>query len=201
MQSSLFNSENENLLPFQGKTILYADFLQKEEADRFLSQLIEAVPWRQEPIWMFGKKVMQPRLTALFGDTEVPYSYSGIQMEAWKWLDPLTLIREKLKDYCETEFTHVLLNYYRDGQDSMGWHRDNEASLGKNPTIASVSLGASRTFQIRHYANKAPKLNLELGHGSLLIMAGESQHFWEHQLPKTKKVLGPRVNLTFRKLS
>jgi alkylated DNA repair dioxygenase AlkB len=109
-------------------------------------------------------------------------------------------MKDRLQEFTGIEFTHVLCNYYRDGQDSMGWHRDNEAVLGKNPIIASITFGATRMFQIRHYETKKHKIDIPLTHGSLLIMSGESQHHWEHQIPKTKKVVGARVNLTFRKL-
>lgn len=200
MQQKLFLPNQKNLLPYQGEVVFYEDFLGQQEADLFFKLLQDQVPWKQEPIWMFGKKVMQPRLTALFGDPEVKYSYSGIEMKAFSWIEPLIQIRERLKAQVPTQFTHVLLNYYRDGKDSMGWHRDNESSLGKNPCIASVSLGETRTFQIRNKETKSHKIDISLTHGSLLVMAGESQHFWEHQIPKTKKELGPRINLTFRKL-
>ncbi len=127
---------------------------------------------------------------------------SGVEhaMEALPFTEALEQIKDRLQVFTQQEFTHVLCNFYRDGQDSMGWHRDNEPVLGKNPTIASLTFGATRSFQLRPYGKKEPKLNLELSHGSLLLMGGESQHFWEHQLPKTKKVLAPRINLTFRKL-
>jgi alkylated DNA repair dioxygenase AlkB len=149
---------------------------------------------------MFGKQILQPRLTALYGDPKVRYGYSGIAMQALPFTSELEHIKKQLEEFAQHEFTHVLCNYYRDGQDSMGWHRDNEAVLGRNPKIASITFGASRSFQLRPYGKKEPKVNLELSHGSLLLMEGESQHYWEHQLPKTKKVQEPRINLTFRKL-
>ena len=149
---------------------------------------------------MFGKQILQPRLTALYGDPKVLYGYSGIAMQAKPFTKELETIKQRLQDFTQHEFTHVLCNYYRDGQDSMGWHRDNEAVLGQNPKIASLTFGASRSFQLRPYNEKVPKINLELSHGSLLLMEGASQHHWEHQLPKTKKVQQPRINLTFRKL-
>jgi len=171
-----------------------------EEADHFFKVLQEGLAWQQEPIWMFGKQILQPRLTALYGDPKVPYGYSGIAMQAFPFTAELEGIKQRLEEFTQHEFTHVLCNYYRDGQDSMGWHRDNEAVLGRNPKIASITFGASRSFQLRPYTLKEPKINLELSHGSLLLMEGESQHYWEHQLPKTKKVQEPRINLTFRKL-
>lgn len=200
MQSSLFPNQTENLLPFQGEMYLFPDFFAKEQADHFFAKLSASLEWRQQPIWMFGKRVMQPRLTALYGDPEKPYGYSGIQMTPSGWTPELRHILDSIQDFSQAEFTHVLCNYYRDGNDSMGWHRDNEKVLGENPTIASVTFGAERIFQTRPYSEKSPKLDISLTHGSLLLMTGESQHFWEHQLPKTKKVNQARINLTFRKL-
>ena len=200
MQYSLLPQESGNLLPFQGEAFFHPDFFSVEEADRYFKGLQEGLAWLQEPIWMFGKQILQPRLTALYGDPKVRYGYSGIAMEALPFTAVLEKIKVRLQEFTNQEFTHVLCNFYRDGQDSMGWHRDNEPVLGRNPTIASLTFGATRSFQLRPYGKKEPKLSLELSHGSLLLMGGESQHFWEHQLPKTKKVLAPRINLTFRKL-
>lgn len=200
MQQSLFYSSSTNLLPYKGESFLFPDFFSTKEADIFFSALQEGLNWRQEPIWMFGKQVLQPRLTALYGDPSVPYGYSGIQMLPQAFTPALAEIHDRLQKFTRGVFTHVLCNYYRDGNDSMGWHRDNEPVLGKNPTIASLTFGATRSFQMRDYATKANKIDLALSHGSLLLMRGESQHFWEHQLPKTKKTQAPRINLTFRKL-
>lgn len=200
MQKSIFTPDKSNLLPIQGETRLYADFFSQKLADIYFRKLQDSLDWKQEPIRIFGKLVMQPRLTALYGDPERPYGYSGISMIPSLWTDELCEMKNKLQEFLGIEFTHVLCNYYRDGKDSMGWHRDNEAVLGKNPSIASITFGATRVFQIRHYQTKAHKIDVPLTHGSLLIMSGESQHHWEHQIPKTKKLLGPRINLTFRKL-
>lgn len=200
MQQSIFNSDNSNLLPFQGETVLYAEFFSKGPADQYQEQLQNTLEWKHEPIRMFGKMVMQPRLTALYADENRPYGYSGITMIPNSWTPELKEMKDRLQEFTGVQFTHVLCNYYRDGQDSMGWHRDNEAVLGKNPSIASVTFGVTRIFQIRHYETKAHKIDIPLSHGSLLLMSGESQHHWEHQIPKTKKVLGSRINLTFRKL-
>ncbi|RIW12927.1 alpha-ketoglutarate-dependent dioxygenase AlkB [Algoriphagus lacus] len=200
MQHSLFHSDTKNLLPFQGETFLYPNFFTREKSDFYFQQLAETLAWKQEPIRMFGKLVMQPRLTALYGDPDRPYGYSGISMVPLDWTDDLVEMRKAIEEFTGVRFTHVLCNLYRDGQDSMGWHRDNEAVLGKNPSIASMTFGATRMFQLRHYETKGNKIDIPLTHGSLLMMTGESQHQWEHQIPKTKKNLGPRINLTFRKL-
>ena len=200
MQPGLFSNSSENLLPFDGETRYYGKFLYKSEADIFFEKLKSQIKWRQEPILLFGKSIMQPRLTALYGNTEKPFGYSGIIMQPFEWTELLLEIKNRVEEKAKTDFTHVLLNYYRDGKDSMGWHRDNEAILGQKPTIASVSFGEIREFQIRHYREKKFKLKFPLDHGSLLIMSGNSQHHWEHQVPKTSKTLGPRINLTFRKI-
>lgn len=200
MQQPLFFQSESNLLPFQGETIFYPDFVSKQEADHYFEKLLVSLDWRHEPIRMFGKMVMQPRLTALYGDASRSYGYSGISMTPKTWTPELEKLRTKLLGFTGVEFTHVLCNYYRDGQDSMGWHRDNEAVLGKNPSIASVTFGVTRIFQIRHYESKDHKIDIPLTHGSLLIMSGESQHHWEHQIPKTKTSKQGRINLTFRKL-
>lgn len=198
MQADLFPISSENLLPLDGETHFFKDFFQRKEADLFLDKLKNQIEWRHEPIKLFGKTIMQPRLTALYGNPEKPYGYSGIVMQPHPLTDFLMEIKQVVEEKAHENFTHVLLNYYRDGKDSMGWHRDNELVLGKNPTIASVSFGATREFQIRHYFDKKLKAKVALSHGSLLIMSGSSQHHWEHQIPKTSKILGPRINLTFR---
>lgn len=200
MQVGLFSNSSENLLPFNGESRYFPDFFRKEDGDEFFEKLKNQIEWKQEPIKIFGKSIMQPRLTALYGNPEKPYGYSGIIMHPLDWTDFLLEIKNRVEEKAETCFTHVLLNYYRDGKDSMGWHRDNEAVLGPNPTIASVSFGETREFQLRHYTEKKYKLKLSLGNRSLLIMSGSSQHYWEHQIPKTGKLLGPRINLTFRKI-
>ncbi len=162
----------KNLLPKGGEAYYHGGFFGKDESDLWLKRLREEIAWKQEPIRIFGKWRMQPRLTALHGDPEIPYTYSRLEMRANLFTPTLIEIRERLMAFCGVSFTHVLLNLYRDGRDSMGWHRDNEASLGPLPVIASVSLGDTREFQLRHYADKAPKIKVPLTHGSLLLMKG-----------------------------
>lgn len=200
MQQKLFTSQPENILPHDGEALFYPEFFTSTEAMSFFQSLQEDIEWRQEPIKIFGKEVMQPRLTALYGDPTIPYGYSGIEMQSLPFTAGLTEILERVQVEAETDFTHVLMNYYRDGQDSMGWHRDNEAVLGRNPTIASVSFGQSREFQFRLYADKTEKISCDLTSGSLLLMRGTTQHYWEHQIPKRKRIMGGRINLTFRKI-
>lgn len=194
------NDSPGNLIPHNGEAYYYPSFFDRSLSDRYIKLMQEKIHWQQEPIWIFGKKVMQPRLTALYGNPEIPYGYSGIEMQPFAWLDFLLEIKHKIEEKSQTEFTHVLLNYYRDGQDSMGWHRDNEKVLGQNPVIASLSFGVPRKFQFRLYQDKTVKRELILEHGSFLLMKGETQHYWEHQLPKSTRVGGARINLTFRKI-
>lgn len=200
MIPDLSSISSENLLPFDGETHFFSGFFQNDEADQFFTKLKNQIQWKQEPIKIFGKTIMQPRLTALYGNPGKPYGYSGISMQPLVWTDFLLEIKNRVEEKAKTNFTHVLLNNYRDGKDSMGWHRDNEVVLGSNPTIASVSFGETREFHIRNYFQKKEKLKIPLDHGSLLIMSGTSQHHWEHQIPKTAKPLGARFNLTFRKI-
>jgi alkylated DNA repair dioxygenase AlkB len=180
------------------EVIYYPHFFDKEEADSIYAELINEIPWQQDEITVYGKKHLQPRLTALYGNEGKPYSYSNIKMQPHPWNLLLQKIKSKVESVSDVNFTTVLLNYYRDGKDSNGWHADNEKELGTNPIIASISFGAERTFQLKHNSNKDLKKSIVLEHGSLLLMKGTTQHFWKHQIPKTAKPVGPRINLTFR---
>jgi alkylated DNA repair dioxygenase AlkB len=194
----LFQSEPIILHLPDAEIIYYPHFFEKKEADTIFAQLTNDIPWQQEDIKVFGKTHPQPRLTALFGNEGKPYSYSNIKMQPHPWNLLLQKIKFYVESITETNFTTVLLNQYRNGKDSNGWHADNEKELGTNPVIASVSFGAERTFQLKHNTNKDQKKNIILEHGSLLIMRGRTQHFWKHQIPKTAKPIGSRINLTFR---
>ncbi|MNS10987.1 2OG-Fe(II) oxygenase superfamily protein [compost metagenome] len=196
--NSLFQQEPIVLDLPDAEIIYYPHFLDTNEADKIFTELKNTIPWQQDEIQVFGKTHAQPRLTALYGNEGKPYSYSNITMQPHYWTPLLQKIKSYVESICETEFTTVLLNYYRDGKDSNGWHADNEKELGVNPIIASVSFGAARTFQLKHNTNKENKKSILLEHGSLLLMKGTTQHFWKHQIPKTTKPTGPRINLTFR---
>jgi alkylated DNA repair dioxygenase AlkB len=169
-----------------------------EESKVLFEKLLSEIPWIQEDIVVYGKKYAQPRLTCLFGDNDRPYKYSNITMYPNQWTPLLLTIKNRVEQYCKYQFTTALINQYRDGKDSNGWHADNEKELGQNPIIASVSFGAERVFQLKHNTIKNQKLNLTLENGSLLLMEGTTQHFWKHQIPKTAKPVGVRINLTFR---
>ncbi len=176
----------------------YPGFLNTLQGDYFMRVLLEKTPWQQDDITVFGKTYPQPRLTALYGINKKPYSYSNITMHPLLFTKDLSEIKHLIEKLTNTKFTSCLLNLYRDGKDSNGWHADNEPELGKNPVIASLSLGEERWFHLKHRSNKELKTKLLLQHGSLLIMKGETQHNWLHQIAKTKKQLTPRINLTFR---
>lgn len=166
-----------------------------------MSRLIGQVDWRSESIVLWGKSVMQPRLVAWYGDPGCSYGYSGIRLEPMPWSPEIRRVRRIVSDICGVGFNSVLLNYYRDHRDSMGEHSDDEPELGPRPTIASLSLGAERTFVLRHRHDKSVRsLRLLLASGSLLVMSGTTQNNWKHGLPKRKDECGPRVNLTFRRI-
>jgi alkylated DNA repair dioxygenase AlkB len=196
--NSLFQSEPIVLNLPDAEIIYYPHFFDKKEADAIFAQLTNDIPWQQDDIRVFGKIHTQPRLTALFGNEGKPYSYSNIKMQPHPWSSLLQKIKSLVESVSDTNFTTVLLNQYRDGKDSNGWHADNEKELGTNPIIASVSFGAERIFQLKHNLISGLKQNILLEHGSLLVMKGTTQHFWKHQIPKTAKPIGSRINLTFR---
>lgn len=182
-----------------GQVIIYQNFFDKKTSDRFFSELSNDINWQQDKIRIFGKEVNLPRLTAWYGDPGKSYTYSGITMNPDPWSQNLLAIKERIEETVRVNFNSVLANLYRNGQDYVSWHSDDEKELGKNPIIASVSFGATRRFLLRHRSNKDLKtVDLSLGHGSLLIMKGSTQHYWKHQVPKTAKVKTERINLTFR---
>lgn len=196
----LFENNREPIyfeLP-DAEIIYYPAFFTKAESDRLYSEILNNTPWQQDQIRVFGKTHMQPRLTAFYGDIGKTLSYSGITMAAHHWNNELLKIRDAISRVCSDRFNTVLLNYYRDGKDSNGWHADNESYLGHNPVIASVTFGAERAFHLRHNSLGIPTQKILLQHGSLLLMKGTTQHFWKHQIPKTAKPTGSRINLTFR---
>lgn len=204
-QLDIFGSENEtNFFPKTGLNIIrngeffyFPNFFSKAESDLFLQNLKENIDWKQESMNMYGKQANFPRLTAWYGDNDKPYSFSGITLAPKVWTRELLEIKNKIEPLSKVQFNSVLLNRYRSGNDSISWHTDAEKELGINPVIASVNFGATRKFQLRHIKTKE-KLEIELTHGSLLIMQGELQHYWQHQVPKTSKVVNERINLTFR---
>lgn len=195
----LFGVYNNITTELKDGTISYdKNFLSSVEASRYFKILRNETAWQQDQIKVFGKVYDQPRLTALFANNNFPYSYSNITMYPSPFSATLLEIKEKVEQQLKKEFTTCLLNLYRHGQDSNGWHADNEKELGKNPIIASVSLGAERMFHMKHRTDNSQKIKINLTHGSLFVMSGRTQHYWLHQIPKTKKHVEERINLTFR---
>ncbi len=178
----------------------YPQFFTALEREDYLNDLLQHIAWQHDDITIFGKTYKVPRLQAWYGDSDKVYYYSGMRLVPNAWTDTLLAIKHKIEQATQTTYTSVLLNQYRGGQDGVGWHADDEPTQGINPVIASVSLGATRKFRFRRTDNHALKTELMLEHGSLVMMQGETQHFWQHEIPKTKKETGIRINLTFRKL-
>ncbi|MGB5419597.1 alpha-ketoglutarate-dependent dioxygenase AlkB family protein [Algibacter sp.] len=176
----------------------YPNFFNIIEADKYFKTLLNTIDWKQDTITVFGKTHLQPRLTAFYTNNKNNYKYSNIVMQPNPFESDLLRIKSKIETELKIKFTSCLANLYRDGSDSNGWHADNEKELGNNPIIASVSFGAERVFHLRHKTDKSLKTKLSLQHGSLLMMQGETQSNWLHQIPKTKKLIGNRINLTFR---
>ncbi len=189
---------NPNIQLKDAELIYYPEFFNKSTSDKLLKTLLDTIQWRQDKIIMYGKELPLPRLSAWYGENQKPYTYSGITLHPLPWTDELLFIKEKIEEVVKVKFTSVLLNRYRDGQDYVGWHTDDEKELGQNPIIGSVNFGASRRFQLRRNDDHKNKFEVELNHGTYLVMQGSTQHFWQHQVPKTALKIGERLNLTFR---
>lgn len=169
--------------------------------ENILRALIEHTPWRTEVINLWGKQYQQPRLAAWYGDRGARYTYSGLSLEPLPWTDRLAELRARIEALSCVSFNSVLLNYYRDHHDSMGMHSDDEPELGRHPTIASVSLGEQRTLVLKHkFRTDLKPIHVPLDSGSLLLMQGQTQHYWKHGINKSRRPCGPRVNLTFRRI-
>lgn len=188
-----------NLAPFDGKLYYWPAYYAASEADDLFQILYQNLAWQQEQLRIYGRWLKVPRLMAWYGDAGANYRYSGVDHAPLAWTAELQAIRTDMEKLCDQQFNSVLANLYRDGRDSMGCHADDEKELGLNPSIASVSLGESRLLRFRH-PGSAEKLDIELQHGDVLIMAGSLQHHWRHELPKTRKPKGPRINLTYRRI-
>ncbi len=197
------SNRNRIELPPAGQVIYSPDWLGQTAADDLEARLTDELDWQQRTIRLFGREVMQPRLVAFHGRAGVRYRYSGRTLEAQAWPDSLALLAERLSTELGSPFNSVLCNLYRDGQDAMGWHADDEAELGDDPVIASISLGAQRRFRLKPRDSGAvdcEPLLLEPQHGSLIVMAGDLQRHWLHCVPRTRQRVGPRINLTFRSI-
>ena len=195
---SLFSDKRE-LLPFDGSALLIPRFIAPVESTKLFAKINEETPWEMPEMVMFGKKYPQAGLSTWFTNTNVSYVYSGIARTPHIMTPLLTDVMNACALATGAEYNSVLVNLYRDGNDSVSWHSDNEAVNGSEPTIASVSLGATRRFDLRH-KESGETVRVDLEDGSLLVMSGLSQHCWVHQIAKTKTKVGPRINLTFRRV-
>jgi alkylated DNA repair dioxygenase AlkB len=195
-QSFVFGGE---LLPCDGSAILIPDFITSRDADQYFLELLAITPWEETTLMMFGKRVSEPRLSAWHADPELPYTYSGSERTPQPWNEPLRALREACQARLDHSFNGVLVNLYRNGHDSMGWHSDDEAVNGPAPVIASISLGAERRFDLRH-KESGEIVTTMLPHGSLLVMSGQSQSHWKHRIPRSARIANPRINLTLRHL-
>lgn len=197
---SLFDIESnseKNLLPQDGTVNYYGKVFTPEESDFYLKYLLNEIPWKSDEAVIFGKLIETKRKVAWFGDESFEYTYSGRTKRAGKWTPELLRLKEKAEELTGERYNSCLLNLYHDGSEGMAYHSDGEKDLKKNGAIASLTFGAERKFSFKHKTTKE-KVDLYLEHGSLLVMKGETQTYWQHRLPPTKKVFHARVNLTFR---
>jgi len=176
------------------------EFLPTTEADHYFHSLLSQTPWRQDQLNFGGKAVPIPRLQAWYGDKDSRYGYSGLALSPLPWTPLLEELKHRIEQCSGSEFNSVLLNYYRTGQDSVAWHSDDEKELGHDPVIASLSLGATRRFELKHRFKKSIKAFCDLSHGSLIVMGKGVQQNWQHQIPKQPGSEGARINLTFRRI-
>ena len=193
-----FMSMSLNML--DADVTLFCHLFTPEESDRLFEVLLKEIKWRQNKMKIYGKEVNLPRKTAWYGDQNKSYTFSGIHLRPESWTNTLHEIKQRIESISSVTFNSVLLNLYRDGKDSISWHTDAEPELGENPVIGSVSFGGTRRFVFRYQQDHKLKKEVALTHGSFLLMAGATQHCWQHQIPKTAKKVSPRINLTFRNI-
>lgn len=196
-ESASLSQKSENLIPRDGCVQYWPEFLSRESADQLSHELHDAVPWENDVCILFGRRIITGRKVAWYADDRLAYRYSGSTKTGLPWTSALQTLRQKVQGSLGVSFNSCLLNLYENGSQGMGWHSDDERSLGKQPLIASVSLGAVRKFAFKHRVTRET-VSIFLAHGSLLLMSGETQHHWVHSLPKTKTVSSERINLTFR---
>jgi alkylated DNA repair dioxygenase AlkB len=186
-----------NLLPKDGTVYYYGKVLSSSEANQYFDLLMKNILWKNDEVIIFDKHFVTKRKAAWYGDSNYLYTYSNITKQALPWTKELSGLKQMVEEFAGVKFNSCLLNLYHNGDEGMGWHSDDEESLGKNNTIASMSLGAERKFLIKHKQSKQT-VSLVLEHGSLLIMKDATQRNWLHSLPKSKNIVRPRINLTFR---
>ncbi len=203
MQSDLFLSAPLSLDLPDAEITYYPDFIQGQS--HYYQTLINDINWQQDTLGLYGRQVLIPRLNAWYGESDADYSYSGLDLTPLPWTKTLLVLKSAVEQQLRARFNSVLANYYRDGADSVAWHSDDEPELGEQPLIASLSFGATRRFSLRsrfslcnnNEAKPSPK-HLDLAGGSLLVMGGTTQRYWQHQIPKTRRAVAGRINLTFR---
>jgi len=193
--SSLF--EPENLLPKDGIAIYHGIVFNEKEATSICKELFDTIPWKQDEVVMFGKKIITKRKVAWYADAGITYTYAGVKKSGLEWTSALNGIRQKVEAITGAKYNACLLNLYHEGEEGMGWHQDNEKEIVEGSSIASLSFGAVRKFAFKH-AKTNERLDIELAHGSLLDMKGTIQQHWYHSLPKTTRIKQMRINLTFR---
>jgi alkylated DNA repair dioxygenase AlkB len=194
-----FLFEPENLLPKDGIAIYHGVVFNEQDANEISKELLDTIPWKQDEVVMFGKKIMTKRKVAWFADAGITYTYAGVKKSGLQWTEPLLEIKQKVESITGASYNACLLNLYHEGEEGMGWHRDNEKEIVPESSIASVSLGAVRKFAFKH-AKTNERLDIELANGSLLDMKGPIQQNWYHSLPKTMRIKQLRINLTFRRM-
>jgi len=178
---------------------LWPGFLENSEASSCFAELRNKIDWHTPRVFVYGRWIDSPRQSAWYGDSGAVYRYSGTVNPPSPWLPELDNLRERLNQFCASGFNSVLANHYRSGKDSMGWHSDDEKELGADPVIASVSLGGARRFLLQHRRRKdLPIHEISLENGSLLVMRAGTQRAWRHSVPKTRRAVAPRINLTYR---
>ena len=198
---TIFNEyrASNNILNKDGTVNYYGKILSSEEAKQYSGLLMQNIQWEKDELIIFGKHITTKRKVAWYGDSDYMYTYSSTTKRALAWTKELSELKQIVEEYAEIKFNSCLLNLYHDGNEGMGWHSDDEKSIEKNSTIASLSFGAERKFSFKHKQTKQT-ISLVLEHGSLLVMKDATQMNWLHSLPKSEKVTGPRINLTFRKM-
>jgi len=198
IQSNMsFLFEPENLLPKDGIAIYHGVVFNEQEANEICKDLLDTIPWKQDEVVMFGKKVITKRKVAWYADAGITYTYAGVKKSGLEWTEPLLMIKQKVESITGASYNACLLNLYHEGEEGMGWHRDNEKEIVTESSIASLSFGAVRKFAFKH-ATTNERLDIELANGSLLDMKGAIQQYWYHALPKTMRIKQLRINLTFR---
>jgi alkylated DNA repair dioxygenase AlkB len=191
------NDPTANLLPCDGTVNYFGPVLTPDDTRLFNETLLREIPWKNDETVIFGKRIVTARKVAWYGDSNFSYTYSGTTKEALVWTDELAVLKSIVEKLTATRFNSCLLNLYHDGNEGMAWHSDDEKSLGKDSTIASVSLGAEREFRLKHKRTDE-RVSILLESGSLLVMKDATQTHWLHSIPKSKKITTPRINLTFR---